>query len=551
MLKSLTISNYALIDRAEIKFEKGLSVITGETGAGKSVLLGALSLILGQRSDVNALLDKATKCIVEGEFFIGEYGLEKLFAENDVDYEASTIIRRELLPSGKSRAFVNDTPVNLGFLKSISDRLIDVHSQHQNLLLSDDHFHLSVVDVVAQNAGIREEYKSAFQIYKSLKSKIAGLIDQNEKQKADLDYMQFQYDQLEAAQLKADELHELELTLERLSHAEDIKTGLSDVIRIMEGEPTPVIDSLREALQKIQKISGFLEEGDQLAQRLESAYIDLKDLNDDLSVRADSVEYDPQAIQQVQERLDMIYNLQKKHRLETVEELIVLRDELGAKIEQVNFFDEELEKQQAKLRQAESELSKIAMRLTKSRQDVFVKVKTEIESPLKELGMPHANFVIEYKKQATFGTYGCDSVEFLFAANKNGTPSLIHKVASGGEMSRVMLSIKSLLSTAKGLPTIIFDEIDTGVSGEVADKMGRIMESMGKRIQVISITHLPQITVKGGHHYKVFKTDTDHQTISQIKKLSHEERIVEVAKMLSGAEMSEAALVNARTLLSN
>jgi len=551
MLKSLVISNYALIDKVEIKFEKGLSVITGETGAGKSVLLGALSLILGQRSDINALLDKTTKCVVEGEFYIADYGLVDLFNDHDVDYETSTIIRRELLPSGKSRAFVNDTPVNLGFLKSISDRLIDVHSQHQNLLLSDDDFHLSVVDVVANNSAIREKYKSNYAVYKSLKTQIKGVVEENDKQKADLDYMQFQYDQLESAQLKAGELSELELSLERLSHAEEIKTGLSEVIHIMEGEPAPLIDGLGEALQKIQKICNYLEDGEELVQRLESAYIDLKDLNDDISVRAEGVEFDPQAIQKVQARLDLIYNLQQKHKADSIEELIGLRDELGAKIEQVNLFDEELNKLKQKLEQAESELSKVATRLTKSRQDVFARVKSEIENPLKELGMPHANFVIEYKKQEAFRESGCDSVEFLFAANKNGTPSLIHKVASGGEMSRVMLSIKSLLSSAKGLPTIIFDEIDTGVSGEVADKMGRIMENMGKRIQVISITHLPQITVKGGHHYKVFKTDNDHQTISQIKKLDHEERIVEVAKMLSGAEMSEAALVNARSLLSN
>lgn len=526
-------------------------MITGETGAGKSVLLGALSLILGQRSDLNALQDKAKKCIVEGEFNIAEYGLKELFEEKDVDFEENTIIRRELLPSGKSRAFVNDTPVNLGFLKSIGDRLIDVHSQHQNLLLSDDGFHLSVVDVVADNASIREQYTVKFKGYKALKARIKVLIDENDKQKADLDYMQFQFEQLDAANLKAGELVELEQELERLSHAEEIKTGLAEVVNILGEEPAPVLDALRDAYQKIQKIATYLEEGDGVAQRLESAYIDLKDLNDDISARAEEVEYDPQAIQQVQERLDLIYNLQQKHRLETVEELIVLRDELGAKIEQVNLFDEELNKLEKELELAEQDLKKVADQLTQSRQKVFAKVKSEIEMPLKELGMPHANFVIEHKKEADYTANGCDSVEFLFSANKNGVPSLIHKVASGGEMSRVMLSIKSLLSSAKGLPTIIFDEIDTGVSGEVADKMGQIMAKMGKKIQVISITHLPQITVKGAHHYKVYKTDNEHQTISQIQKLTHEERIVEVAKMLSGAEMSDAALENARTLLSN
>ncbi|MBR8536248.1 DNA repair protein RecN [Carboxylicivirga sediminis] len=551
MLKSLSISNYALIDKVEVTFDGGLTVITGETGAGKSVLLGALSLILGQRSDVNALLNKEQKCVVEGEFYIGNYGLLDFFNEHDVDYEEVTIIRRELLPSGKSRAFVNDTPVNLGFLKSISAQLIDVHSQHQNLLLDDNGFHRMVVDTLAGNKTLLEEYRINYVAYKALQKEIEELIAENEKQKADLDYMQFQFEQLDSAKLQNGEQEEQEQLLEQLSHAEEIKMNLVEVVNNLSQEPAPVLGLLTDSVNKLGRIANYLPDGEELIQRLESARIDLKDLADDIEARSEDLDYNPELIQQVQERLNLIYSLQQKHRVDSVEKLMALRDELGQAIDKVNFFDDELKAKQGKLQQLEKELVKAGKAITKSRTGVFELVKSNIEKQLQTLGIPHANFVIQHQVSKHFTNDGVDEIEFLFSGNKGGRPSPINKVASGGEISRVMLSIKSLLSSSKGLPTIIFDEIDTGVSGEVADQMGGIMAQMGNSMQVISITHLPQITVKGDHHFKVFKTDEAEKTISNIRKLSHEDRVVEVAKMLSGSTLSEAAIENARSLLNN
>lgn len=551
MLKSLSISNYALIDRVEVAFDSGLTVITGETGAGKSVLLGALSLILGQRSDANALLDKEQKCVVEGEFYIGNYGLIDFFKENDVDYEDVTIIRRELLPSGKSRAFVNDTPVNISFLKSISAQLIDVHSQHQNLLLDDNGFHMMVVDTLAGNKLLIAEYRMRYENYKELQKDIAEMIAENDRQKADLDYMQFQFEQLHSANLKAGEQAELEQSLQQLSHAEEIKVNMVEVVNNLSQEPSPVIDVLADSINKVRRIANFLPDGDELIQRLESARIDLKDIADDLETRSEDMDYNPELIQQVQERLDLLYSLQQKHRVESVEELMGLRDDLQRSIDKVNFFDEELKTKQVKLTQLQQELNDTCKKITDSRVKVFGEIKSSIEKQLQSLGIPHANFVVQHQVSKQFTVNGKDEIEFLFAGNKGGIPAPINKVASGGEISRVMLSIKSLLSSSKGLPTIIFDEIDTGVSGEVADQMGEIMTQMGRSMQVISITHLPQITVKGDHHYKVFKTDEADKTISNIRKLTHEDRVVEVAKMLSGSTLSEAALENARSLLNN
>ncbi|MCU4175016.1 DNA repair protein RecN [Carboxylicivirga sp. N1Y90] len=551
MLKSLSISNYALIDRIEINFDAGLTVITGETGAGKSVLLGALALILGQRSDLSALLDRDQKCVVEGEFSVEQYGLEATFKEHDVDYESLTIIRREILPSGKSRAFVNDTPVNLAFLKTIGASLIDVHSQHQNLLLDDNGFHRLVIDSVASNRSLLEDYQKIYNEYLTLNKRIEEIVAENNRQKDDLDYMQFQFDQLEEANLKLDEQNELEERLKELSHVEEIKTSLSIVVGGLADESNGVLESLRASLNAINTIQQYLNDGDELAQRINSSYIDLKDLSDDLETRVEDLEYDPVAIHTTQERLDLIYSLQKKHHVDSVEALIDLHGQLQTKINKLNFFDEELKLLQTDLEKLSDQLTKIGKELTKSRLAVFDQVKQTIEKHLIELGMPHANFVIKNEATKSFTLHGMDSIEFLFAANKNGTPSSINKVASGGEMSRVMLSIKALLSSAKGLPTIIFDEIDTGVSGEVADQMGVIMSEMARNMQVVSITHLPQITVKGSEHFKVFKTDSEDKTISQIKKLSKEERVVEVAKMLSGANLTDVALENARMLLNN
>lgn len=551
MLKSLSVSNYALIDQIQIDFDSGLTVITGETGAGKSILLGALALILGQRSDVSALLNAEKKCIVESEFYVHNYGIEELFEEYDVDYEAVTIIRREILPSGKSRAFVNDTPVNLAFLKLVGAKLIDVHSQHQNLLLDDNGFHRLVIDSVAGNGELLNVYQSVYKTYLSLTNRIEELVEENNRQKDDLDYMQFQFDQLEEANLKPNEQQELENRLRELSHVEDIKTSLTTVLGNLSDETYGVVEQLRISLNAVNNIHSYLQDGDELSQRINSSYIDLKDLSDDFQTRLEDLEFDPVAIQNIQERLDLIYSLQKKHHVDSIDDLIELYYQLQQKINKLNFFDEELAVLKNELVQVTEKLSKNAQKLTQSREKVFSDVKVVIERYLKGLGMPHANFVIKNTTTDGFTRFGMDNIEFLFASNKNGVPSSINKVASGGEMSRVMLSIKALLSSAKGLPTIIFDEIDTGVSGEVADQMGDIMSDMAKNMQVVSITHLPQITVKGERHFKVFKIDDEHKTVSQIKELTHEERVVEVAKMLSGASLTDVALENARILLKN
>lgn len=551
MLKSLSISNYALIDKVNISLENGLTVITGETGAGKSVLLGALSLVLGSRSDLSALFNREKKCVVEAEFFIGNYSMQDMFASSDVDFDDTTIIRREVLPSGKSRAFVNDTPVNLNFLKKIGSKLIDVHSQHQNLLLDDSGFQRMVVDTVADNKVLQDDYTVAYKAYKELCARIEQLVEENNKQKDNLDYLQFQFNQLDEACLVEDEQEELEQKLEELSHVEEIKKALSGVVEDMEYEPRIVVDALHESLNKIRKIEDFLPDGKELARRVESAYLDMKDLAGDLATRVIDMEYDPSMIQQVQDRLDLIYSLQKKHHLDSIPALIELRNDLQVQVDKINFFDNELEALKKDLALAEKELAVKAKALTLSRRAVVEKVKNSVEKQLHYLGMPHASFMVQTSVLKEYTVFGVDHIEFLFSGNKNGIPAAINKVASGGEMSRVMLSVKSLLSSSKGLPTIIFDEIDTGVSGEVADQMGVIMGGMAGRMQVISITHLPQIAVKGHHHYKVFKTDNEQATVSQIIKLSHEERVVEVAKMLSGATLSKEAMENARSLLKN
>jgi DNA repair protein RecN (Recombination protein N) len=551
MLKTLSISNYALIDKVELNLREGLTVITGETGAGKSILLGALSLILGQRSDVGVLLDKTRKCIVEGEFAIAGYGLESYFNDNDVDYEANTIIRREVLPNGKSRAFVNDTPVNLTFIRIIAGRLIDIHSQHQNLLLGDKGFQLTVIDTVNGHEKQLEEYGAVYKKYQALSREIEDLISKNEQQKADHDYLQFQFEQLEEANLAGNELPDLEKELQQMVHAEEIKMSLSGVHELLNGEHQPAISAIKEAGSVLEKVKSFLPELDELIQRLDSAYIDLKDLSEEVERKAEQVEYDPQIILQKQERVDLLNTLMHKHRVSSCEELIALKENLEQQLNQLSSFDDLLGDLQTKKEELSKKLKKKADVLTRSRRSVFEVIIQTIHKQLAELGMPHGRFEIQHKLLEVPVANGQDEITFLFSANKNGQLAEIDKVASGGEMSRLMLSIKALLSTSKGLPTILFDEIDTGVSGEVADRMGRIMAGMAESLQVIAITHLPQIAVKGQHHLKVFKTEDDHQTSSNILELTGDDRVVEVAKMLSGAELSDAALHNARALLEN
>lgn len=549
MLQQLSISNYALIDQTKIEFDRGMSVITGETGAGKSILLGALGLILGQRADAQTLLDKEKKCVVEGTFDLSEHNLKSLFDENDVDFEPQTIIRREILPNGKSRAFVNDTPANASFLKSIASYIIDVHSQHQNLLLGDDSYQMMIIDTVANNQSIKEEYAVAYRKYRDLKKREENLVIENDKMKADLDYITFQHKQLEEAKLKDGELQELETELQSLTHAEEIKTTLTQAIDTLDTCETPMLQQLSTLIHSISKIESFLPESINATKRLETAKIDLADLCNSLVKISEATEHDPERILFVQQRIDNIYMLMQKHKKQDVSELIAYKNELNEQLKHILCFDEDLEELRKEIEVSTKELTVRAKALTKSRQATFAGITSFITARLKELGMPNANFSIRHTTAEKFSVSGNDIIDMLFAANKNGEPADITKVASGGEMSRVMLSIKSLLSSSKGLPTIIFDEIDTGVSGEIADKMGHIMTEMAKNMQVIAITHLPQVAAKGAKHYKVYKTDTEERTISNITLLDSDARITEIAKMLSGASISEAAIMNAKDLL--
>ncbi len=549
MLKSLFVSNYALIDQVEIDFENGFSVITGETGAGKSIILGALSLVLGQRSDVSVLKDKDKKSVVEAIFNVTGYGFKTLFEQEDVDYAEETTIRREVLASGKSRAFINDTPVNLGFLKDISLKLIDIHSQHQNLLLGESGFQLNVIDTVANNTQLRDKYAIDYKAYNSLVKRKNQLADQNAQLKQEADYMQFQFDELDRLKLINGEQEELEQEREMLAHAEEIKGHLFDSAQILNGEETPLLASLKEVTRNIEKIATFFPQGEEWAKRAESAYIDLDELAKELEDKMERIDHDPERLQLVSFRLDQIYALQQKHRVDSLHALIDIRENLSGQLTKISSFDEDLQQLKKEIDTALKTLEVSSKSLTDSRKKVISAIEKQIVAQLIELGMPNARLVVECSPLKEFTAHGRDYIDFQFSANKKGDLSAIPKVASGGEMSRVMLCIKSLLSESKGLPTIIFDEIDTGVSGEVADKMGSIMQQIAQNIQVISITHLPQIAVKGKHHYRVYKTDSATDTETSIQKLDYDARITEIAKMLSGSNLTEAALVNAKELL--
>lgn len=549
MLKELYISNYALIDNTKIQFDGGMSVITGETGAGKSILLGALGMLLGQRADVQVLQDKEKKCIVEATFDISAYNLQPIFEANDADYDDLTIIRREIMPNGKSRAFVNDSVANLAFLKEIGSKLIDIHSQHQNLLLADGSFHLMVTDAVAGTHALLADYSMLYGEYRKLQTKAKQLADDNERMQKDADYLQFQYKQLDEAKLVADEDRELEAEREMLTHSEDIKLELSFAIDAMETDGA-ILPQLNAIAARLQKIENFLPKDVDALNRIETARVDLSDLLKTLENINDGVEYNPDRLAFVEQRLDLFYSLEQKHHVQTVAELIELRDQLEQKLKAIESFDDELAELAKQIEAKKKELSTLSQKLTKAREAVFGDITTYICAHLHDMGMANARFIVQRTEADDFLPTGKDQIKYLFAANKSGEPTDISRVASGGEMSRVMLSIKSLLSKTKGLPTIIFDEIDTGVSGEVADKMGHIMTDMAEHMQVIAITHLPQVAAKGQCHYRVFKTDTADRTISNIQLLSHDERITELAKMLSGAKISDAALQNARELLS-
>jgi len=549
MITSLSIENFALIEKLNIDFSKGFSIITGETGAGKSILLGALGLVLGKRADLSSLKNKEEKCIVEANFNIGKYDLRWFFEEYDMDYEEETIIRREILPSGKSRAFVNDSPVNLQQLQDLSQFLIDVHSQHQTLELSDEEYQFKIIDAIAANQDVRALYTAKLKQFRMAKSDLESKQNTLSAILKEKDYNEFLFRELESAQLKAGELEELEKSYEALNNVEFIKDNLSMLLALANEEQFGLLKNLKEFKTVLQKNSGFSTEYQSLFERTNSVLIELDDIVSELAKASDSVFSDPEKLEQINQKLQLIYTLQKKHQVLTVEELIEIQNELESKVISVATLEQEIVALQTNIQAIESELAKISEELSNSRRAAIPGLTAQLVQILSQLGMPNVRFKIEISTSETYRNNGKDVLEFLFSANKGTDFGLLKKVASGGEMSRIMLTVKSILSQYSKLPTIIFDEIDTGVSGEIANKMGEIMQQMSQTMQVFAITHLPQIAAKGVSHYKVYKTVYEESTISELKLLSNEERVYEIAEMLSGKDISDSALNHAKALL--
>ena len=552
MLTHLRIQNYALIDSLSIEFRSGFSVITGETGAGKSILLGAIGLLLGQRTDSKSLKDCEKKCTVEAEFDLAEYSMKSFFDANDLDFEGGEcVIRREILPSGKSRAFVNDTPVQISVLKELGEQLVDIHSQHQNLLLNKENFQLEVLDILSDSTSLLKDYQDLFFEYKSLKKQLIETIEQVEQSKSDEEFMRFQLQQLEEAKLQSGELEELENESEVLSHAEDIKAALYQSDQVLNGsDGNGVLTSLRECTRSLQSISMVMPGVEDLLNRTESCYIELKDIADELSNMSDGVEFNPSRLDFINERLNTLYSLQKKHHVETVDELIGIASDLRNKLDVVDAGDEKIRELEEAVVVVYDKLLSKGKELTQLRRKASCDVEKQITDYLIILGISNVQFKVDLTERNEPENDGLDKVNFLFSANKNGVLQSISQVASGGEIARVMLSLKALISGVVKLPTIIFDEIDTGVSGNIAEQMARIMQKMGvAKRQVISITHLPQIAALGSTHYKVYKEDDELSTTSHIIELSHEQRVEEIAHMLSGSVLTDAALNNAKELL--
>ena len=553
MLQSIHIQNYALIESLDIDFHPGFSVITGETGAGKSIILGAIGLLVGQRADIKAIKKGANKCVVEARFNVSSYQLEEFFSEHDLEYEdGECILRRELMASGKSRAFINDTPASLAQMKALGEKLIDVHSQHQNLLLNHEDFQLSVLDILSHNEQQLASYKQLYASYKQTSRELANLIEEAEKNRQDEEYIRFQVSQLEEANLQAGEQEELEQESETLSHAEEIKANLYKVDQIMASDDMTLLSATKDCIQTLQGISRVYTPAQEWLNRLESCYIELKDLAGEVSNASEEVEFNPSRLEYVNDRLNLIYSLQQKHRVSSVEELISITDDLRNKLDTITSSDDRIQELTAKKETLYKEVKAMAKVLTDVRSTAAKEVENQMQAYLIPLGMPNVKFAVELTPRKEPDASGMDCVTFLFSANKNGTLQNVASIASGGEIARVMLSLKAMIAGAVKLPTIIFDEIDTGVSGYIAEKMALIMQEMGQADrQVISITHLPQIAARGANHYKVYKEDTEDGTNSHIRPLTHEERINEIANMLSGATLTEAALNNAKALLNN
>jgi DNA repair protein RecN (Recombination protein N) len=550
MLQTLSIENYALIEKLHIAFPNGLSIITGETGAGKSILLGAMSLIVGHRADVAALKDNSRNCIVEGEFILDGYGLEDLFAAHNIDYDTHTTIRRIISPNGKSRAYINEIPVTLNVLKDLGDHLIDIHSQHQNLLISSSSFQTNVVDAQASHSDILVEYKQAFSAYRAAEANLTDWKNKAQKAKEEYDYLSFLHNELNAAQLKHGEQDELENELKHLTHAEEIKTALTKTNLLLAHEGASVDNLLRDAINSLQKIRPVLEPASSLIERINSVRIELRDVNDEIEVLNGNTELSPERLIIVETRLNLLYSLQQKHHLSSIEELIALHKQLQEKISAIENFDETLSHLQKEHDRYWNNVKDLAEKISKKRKQTIPVIEDHVTKMLQNLGMPYAVFHISIEDTDQYNNSGKNIITFLFSANKEISPQELSRVASGGEISRVMLCLKSLMVRNSGLPTIIFDEIDTGVSGEIADKMGNIVYELSKHMQVINITHLPQVASKGNAHFVVYKEENAAGiTTTCIKPVSQEDRVMEIAKMLSGQNITQAAINNAKELL--
>ncbi len=550
MLKQLYIKNFTLIDELNISLYPGFSVITGETGAGKSIILGAIGLLLGNRADSKAIKAGRDRCVIEAHFDLSRYGMQKFFDDNDIDYDADdTIIRRELTAAGKSRAFINDTPVPLTRMRELGEQLVDIHSQHQNLLLQKEDFQLNVVDIIAQDADQLKVYQKEYYAYRKAKELLEELKAEIAKNRENEEFMRFQHKELEDANLQEGELEQLEQEAETLSHSEDIKTALYEADSALSGENDSILDKLKNATHQLENICDVYPSMADVAGRMQSSYIELKDIAQEISSSVDHVEFDPNRLDAINTRLDKLYTLQQKFHVETVTELIATRDRIAEQLSHIDNGDEDIEEKENEVAALLAKAEKQATLLTSIRQKSAKAIEKEMKGRLIPLGIPNVRFEIAFAEKPLSGN-GADKVSFLFSANKSTQLQPVSQVASGGEIARVMLSLKAMISGAVKLPTIIFDEIDTGVSGKIAEKMADIMEEMGlQNRQVLSITHLPQIAAKGSHHYKVLKEETENGTISHMKELNNQERIEEIAQMLSGSDITQAALANAKELL--
>lgn len=549
MITQLSIKNYALIDDVKVSFNKGLTIITGETGAGKSIMLGALSLLLGKRADLSSVKDTAKKCIIEADFNLQQPHIKSVFNALDIDFENHTIIRRELLPSGKSRSFVNDTPVTLQQLQGIAPYLVDVHSQHETLTLSSEQFQMEIVDIIAGNNTLLQSYKSELEVYKKASEDVAALYYKKESIAKEIDYNTFLYNELQEANLAHKNLEALEEQYATLNNSEQITEILQRLVQLASNEPVGAVETTKEMRQSLSKIKHFSPAFETLWERINSIVIELEDIEEELVRSAENVEADPQTLFDLNETLQSIYKLQQKHQVQTIEELLEIEEQLATKIDVTGSLEGAIETLEATKKQSEQKLQQLAQSLHNKRVEIIPTLTKKLEDVLKELGLPNAQFIFDFSIGTQFKNNGTDQLQLLFSANKGSTPGLLKKVASGGELSRIMLAIKAVLAGYKQLPTIVFDEIDTGVSGEIASKMATILQTMSASMQLVTITHLPQLASKGNHHLKVFKEDVGNKTVTSIKQLLKEERVTEIAQMIGGKTITDSAVAHAKQLL--